>query len=807
MAGAVSCMDTNDDDDIELLGGTHVVELAGPFGADCARFLASLGARVTRVVSPRSPVAATGADRAAFMDVGPGPHCVELDLRRGPDAEAFRELLAGADFLIESAEPHWLHAAGFDDAALEALNPRLIHASITPFGRTGPYSAYRGGELVASAMSGALRTIGYEDRAPVKEALDACTFHACAAAATGVMFAHHERGRSGRGQHVDVALQEVSFSRNTVGIITWQFDRRKLGRSGPALRYGRARVRCVWELRDGYAFHSLMSGRLGAPANAALSRWMDECGCDNPIREVDWLRYDRSALPAATRAIWEQAIANFFRARTKHEIATEGRRRGINASVAQAPEDVLADPQLHARGYFEQVALPDGRSLLRPSYFLKARTPRAHASKLARPAPPAASPAAGPTARGLPLAGVKVLDFSWALVGSLTTKNLADHGAQVIKVESSTRPCLTRMDIQIEASSATSLDDKPWFAHLNTSKLGLRLDMKHPRARAVLDPLLQWADVVVENFSPGTLRKLGLDYERLCARRPDLIMVSGSIYGQTGPLAHEWGIDGTAAALSGRLQLTGWPDRAPVIPGGVPYGDVVVPQFMAAAVAAALEARRRTGQGCYLDASMVEVCTQQTAAALFAAQLGQQPQGQPGRRPGRSGNRSPDVLLQGVYPSLGQDRWIAISLFEPSDWHKLGALIGGQWPDAEALYQADEAWLDSIDQRIGAWTAQSGDFALMERLQAEGIAAGVVADLEDLVERDPQLRVRGALAPLDHPRLGRFGHHVVPYRLSRTPAQMTPAPLLGQHTRTICQQILGMSDADYDALAAADLFV
>jgi crotonobetainyl-CoA:carnitine CoA-transferase CaiB-like acyl-CoA transferase len=800
----VSCVDIDHldtDDESELLGGAHVVELAGRFGADCARFLASLGARVTRVTTP-SRSGAEPLPYTEFLDAGPRRECVELDLRSPADADAFRELLAAADFLVESAEPDWLRARGFDDAALEALNPRLIHASITPFGRTGPYSGYRAGELVASAMSGALRTIGYEDRAPVKEALEACTFHACAAAATGMLFAHHERGQSGRGQHVDVALQEVSFSRNTVGIIAWQFDRRKLGRSGPALRYSHAKVRCVWPLLDGHAFHSLMSGRLGAPANAALSQWMDECGCDNPFRDVDWLRYDRSRLPAATRAIWEQAIAGFFRTRTKQEIATEGRRRGINASVAQAPMDVLADPQLRARGFFERVALPDGRSLLRPGYFMKARRPPGRPARAKSVATGDRQPGARAADRGLPLAGVKVLDFSWALVGSLTTKNLADHGAHVIKLESSTRPCLTRMDLQIEASSATSLDDKPWFAHLNTSKLGLRLDLKHPKARAVLDPLLQWADVVVENFSPGTMQKLGLDYDSLCARRPDLIMVSGSIYGQTGPLAHEWGIDGTAAALSGRLELTGWPDRAPVVPGGVPYGDVVVPQLMAAAVAAALECRRRTGQGRYLDASMVEVCTQQMAAALLAAQLGQVD-----KAPGRSGNRSPGVLLQGVYPCLGHDRWIAISLFQPGDWDKLGALIGGPWPSIETLAAADDAWLDAIDQRIGAWTAQFGDFALMERLQAEGIAAGVVADLEDLIERDPQLRARGALQPLEHACLGRFGHHAVPYRLSHTPAQMTPAPLLGQHTRVICQQILGMSDADYDALASADLFV
>src|SRR5690606_33366281 len=139
------------------------------------------------------------------------------------------------------------------------------------------------------------------------------------------------------------------------------------------------------------------------------------------------------------------------------------------------------------------------------------------------------------------------------------------------------------------------LDDKPWFSHFNSSKLSLQLNMKHPQMREVIDPLIEWADVIVENFSPGTMEKLGLDYATIRQRRPDIIMVSGSVFGQTGPYAKNWGVDGTGAALAGRLYLTGWPDRNPVTPS-VPYGDVVLPCYMAAAVAAALDHRRRTGQ-------------------------------------------------------------------------------------------------------------------------------------------------------------------------------------------------------------------
>ncbi|MEO6341129.1 MAG: CoA transferase [Caulobacteraceae bacterium] len=398
----------------------------------------------------------------------------------------------------------------------------------------------------------------------------------------------------------------------------------------------------------------------------------------------------------------------------------------------------------------------------------------------------------------LPLAGVKVLDFSWALVGSFTTKNFADFGAMVIKVESSTRPCLSRIDAQVAASSRSSFDDKPWFIHMNTSKLGLRLNMKHPRWREVIDPLLEWADVVVENFSPGTMASLGLDYATLSQRRPDIIMLSGSVYGQTGPLSREWGVDGTGAALSSRLFLTGWPDRAPVTPSVVPYGDVILPPFMAAAAAAALDYRRRTGKGQHIDASMYEMCVQQMAPALAAAQLDGRPQ--------RMGERATDVLYQGVFPTLGDDRWIAISAADQAAWNRLTEAVGGEWPSAAIIAHAAPALLDEIDRRVGEWTADFDGFALMRELQAAGVAAGVVADASDLLHRDPQLRARGFVEMLDNPALGPFEHLALPYKLSRTPARMTTAPALGQHNKEIVCGVAGLSDGAFQELHASGLF-
>jgi crotonobetainyl-CoA:carnitine CoA-transferase CaiB-like acyl-CoA transferase len=570
------------------------------------------------------------------------------------------------------------------------------------------------------------------------------------AAAAGAMAAYYARLTSGRGQHVDVSVQEVAFSRNVNGILVWQFDRRKLHRVGGALNYGKATVGCIWRLADGWCFHSLMTGRFGAPANQALADWIDECGLPNPLTSVDWLRYNRSTLAAATRAEWERAIAAFFSTRTREEMRSEGRRRGINACVVEAPGDVLADPHLEARGFW---ADDGGRKS--PARF-------ARITAAAATAPPLEGRAAG---RGGPLAGIRVLDFSWALVGSITTKILGDLGADVIKVESRTRPCLSRLDVQVAASRPDDLDDKPWFAHLNTTKRSLALDLKRPESREIVAPLLGWADAVVENFSPGTMEKLGLGYATLSAAHPGLVMASGSVYGQTGPLAREWGVDGTGGALSGRTYLTGWPDRDPVVPGAVPYGDVVVPYVIAACVVAGLAQRLRGGRGCHVDAAMYEICVQQMAPAIRAAQAGPAPQ--------RAGNADPAVALQDVYPARGDDRWVAISAFDEVDLARLHDLAGGR--------------------PLEEWTREHDEHALVAALQRAGIAAGVVQDIEDLLERDPMLRERGALVELPHPKLGRFGHVRTPLTFSRTDVEPFRAPALGEHSHEIALELAGLT--------------
>ena len=725
---------------MKALDGLRVLAWHGAADSALARFLAELGATIQ-------------------------PCDTRLDAAQ----------LATADILIEQIGLARLAETGVTRPQIEAANPRLVHVSVTAFGSSGPRARWRGSELVASATSGILRLVGDIDREPVKEALDACGFHADMVAACGAVAAIHARSTTGKGQHVDVSIQEVAFSRNVNSVLVWQFDRRRLQRAGGAVSYGRVTVRCIWPLKDGFCFHSLMTGRFGAPANQALSEWMDEAGVANPLRAVDWLRYNRSTLDADTRALWETAIEAFFRTRTRDDINGEGRRRGINATVVAAPADVLADPHLRARGFWSTTA---GETM--PGRFVSMTPGRAVEKATAlRKSAPSISMSQGP------LAGVRVLDFSWALVGSITTKTLGDLGCEVIKVESRSRPCLSRLDVQVTASRADSLDDKPWFAHLNTSKLSLSLDMKHPANREVLDPLIEWADVVVENFSPGTMEKLGLDYPRLAARNPGLVMASGSVFGQTGPLAQSWGVDGTGAALSSRTLFTGWPDRAPVIPSAAPYGDVIVPYAMAASVVAALEQRRHSGRGCHIDASMYELCVQQMRGAFTGG----------GANAARRGNADPAAFQQGVYATQGTERWVAVTFETRMQWNSFAEAQSLHGDDAEARETA-----------LVHWFAARRDHETVAQLQDFGIAAGVLQDIEDLFERDPLIETRHALVPLVHPILGSFGHMRTPIDFSRSRCQPFRAPSIGEHNRQIAAAVCGLSARRIDELERLGVF-
>lgn len=399
------------------------------------------------------------------------------------------------------------------------------------------------------------------------------------------------------------------------------------------------------------------------------------------------------------------------------------------------------------------------------------------------------------------LDGIKVLDFGWALVGSLTTKQLADHGAQVVRVESLARIDLPRTNRMTSNSANNNPDDKPWFTHLNTSKYSMCLNLKCREAHIIVERLIRWADVFNSNFTPGTLGKLGLDYDYVKTINPGIIMVAGSAYGQTGSLAREWGVDGTGGALSGYLDLTGWPDRGPVGPN-VPYGDVVLPFFIATAIVAALDYRRRTGKGQYIDASMLEACVHQVTPSLLDWEAN-------GHLQTRNGNRIANAAPHGVFPCRGDDRWCAIAVFKEEEWLAFCQVTGNpawtQDPKFSNL-SARKANEDALEGLIAEWTRQHEAEEVMEKLQAAGVPAGVVNTMQDIFENDPQLREREFLVTLEHPVIGACSHPNPPYKLSKTKAQIRTSPCMGEHTEYVCTQLLRIPDEEFFRLWQLGIF-
>jgi benzylsuccinate CoA-transferase BbsF subunit len=399
------------------------------------------------------------------------------------------------------------------------------------------------------------------------------------------------------------------------------------------------------------------------------------------------------------------------------------------------------------------------------------------------------------------LAGVKVLDFGWALVGSLTGKYLGDFGAEVVRVESKNRYDLIRSHRIVNSPGAGTPDGNPTFTHLNTSKYGITINLKHPRVHEAIDPLIRWADVVNANFIPGTLEHLGLGYDYMNSINPQIIMAEGSVYGKKGPTIDMQGVDGNGGALSGYLDLTGWPDRDPNFPNAA-YGDVVLPFFLVSAVVSALEAKRKTGRGMHIDAAMLDVNVQMITPALLDWQANKHIQT-------RSGNRIAYAAPHGVFPCLGDDRWCAIAVFSEQEWKDFCSVIGNpDWTcDAKfanlALRKANE---DELEKLVSDWTSQHSAEEIMQSLQKNGVSAGVVQNARDVMDNDIHFQKRKMLKPIKHPVLGVFNHPDPPFKISHHRPHIRTSPCLGEHNEFVLTELAGLSDRKFIELFNAGVF-
>jgi benzylsuccinate CoA-transferase BbsF subunit len=390
----------------------------------------------------------------------------------------------------------------------------------------------------------------------------------------------------------------------------------------------------------------------------------------------------------------------------------------------------------------------------------------------------------------LPLAGLKILDFSWVGVGPITVKYLADHGATVIRVESQMRLDVVRLGPPWH-DAKPGIERSQFYASWNTSKYGLALDLTKPEARAVARRLAAWADVVVESFTPHVMRDWGLGWEDLRQLNPRLVMMSTCLQGQTGPHAEFPGFGQLMAALSGFYEISGWPDRPPSPPYGA-YTDFIVPRLAATALLAAIDHQRRTGEGQYIDVSQFEASLHFLAPALLDYEL-------TGTVATRAGNRADHASPYGTYPCAGDDRWIALSVASDDAWRALATTLERPaWlADARfATHAGRVAHAEVLDALVARATRDHDAGELARRLQAAGIAAGPVESALDL-HADPVLAGWGFFQWLEHPARPPAPYEGHALRLAETPGRLRwAAPTLGEHTALVLREVLGMGDEE-----------
>ena len=388
-----------------------------------------------------------------------------------------------------------------------------------------------------------------------------------------------------------------------------------------------------------------------------------------------------------------------------------------------------------------------------------------------------------------PLEGVRVVDFSRVIVGPLTAKALSDNGALVVKIEGRARPDVHRVAAPFK-DGITGFNRSGPFNEDNTGKLSVALNLAHPKGVEVAKKFAAWADIAVENFAGGAMKRMGLGYEELKKVKPDIIMVSSCMQGQTGPYASHPGYGYHLAALSGLKSIAGWPDRKP---GDLRfYTDFIAPHFHISIILAALLYRRRTGKGTYIDLSQFENSVHFSAPLILDYMVNQ-------RVADRMGNRSPCAAPHGAYRCRGEDRWCAIAILTDRHWESLCKVIGNPaWtknPKFTTLLARKENE-EELDRLLEEWTINRPAEEVMHLMQAVGVAAGVLQNGEELMEHDPQLKHRHLFWELEHPEVGKYRARGTSFVLSKSPTELRRAPLLGEHNEYALKEILGMSDEE-----------
>ena len=786
MSGALRCL--------------RVVELAcGVSGSFCGKLLADLGATVLKIERPGGdpvrgygPFPGGGVDPAKsglFLYLNENKLAATLDATEGDGRSELDRLCRAADVLVESV--------GFEAPRLESLrrsHPGLVIVSLTPFRSSGAMRGWRAGELGIVHASG----LGWETpfnqvedperQPPLKPFGHQVLLLAGWVSAVAALVALRRRDRTGEGDHVEVTELEAA----------WHALRPNFAFASHESKEGTNRARLVQRRTWGLPWIYRAADGWVSIAVIADSHW-------KAIREMmgdpDWAR---SPLFDSARGRYQNsdavrpALADWIAGEKRERLYEDGQARHVPVFPLQDVSDLVASPHLRSRAFFRKVTEDGVGEVLYPGYALRWSTSAGPARRRGAPRPGAddrieflsacaQSPSArrehaAPAAGALPLSGVRILDFGWVVAVPFATSWLGALGADVVRVESASRPDPARF-LAVVPGAPAGPNASPYYNHLNLSKRSIAIDLSRPGARDLVRRLVPRFDVVVENFTVGHLEGWGLGYDQLRALRADVILLSASPLGQTGPESRCVGWGPNTQAWAGLSALTGYAGGAPCGIGGT-WPDFTAAIAIAFAILAALHHRDRTGEGQRIDLALSEVILSMLPEAFLEWSMN-------GRAPERAGNGDPCHAPHDVYRCRGDDAWVAISVEEDAEWPPLARAIGRPgWAAELATASGRRRHRDEIDGAIAAWTATRDPFEVERELQAAGARASAIRNTEQVL-LDPALRELCVSAA--HPVTGSNPILGFPARFHGFRHRITPAPLLGADTEAVLLE-LGIED-------------
>ncbi len=769
------------------LGAFRILDLTQGLGQYATRLLADLGADVIRIEPPDGGAARRaspfGSDRPgpnrslAFLHLNANKRSVVLDLEdEGNHARLF-QLASGSDALVEDFLPGYLEGLGLGYARTRAANPAIVFTSVTPFGQAGPHAKMQGSDLIAQAMSDWLWNVGDEGDHPCAAPGDPSMHIGGTHGALGTLLALYARRRSGKGQHVDVSVQEaMTASASSFPIGRFSAATQIMRRMGSDTNA--AGVNC-YPCSDGYAQMNIHFAQLWQK----LVEWIDHPVLQDPY----WLSIEARSESAE---VAEEIIKEFTASMTTEEFVSGARHRGLPVAPVNTFSDVRRSPVLLGRNWFQEVAHPELGEINMPGFpwTMSATPPRySRSAPLIGEHTEGALQSAGAdghqpiqeggTQDGPPLKGIRVIDLTRAWAGPFCTRLLADYGAEVIKIESG------KFDTQREGRAGT-------YTELNRNKMSITIDLHQPDGQALVKRLAEQSDVLVNNYRPGTLERFNLGYEELREVNPNIIVLSMPGYGSTGPGRLYASHGAQLMADSGMYYIWGQPDT-PV----ERRGRAAIPDFLggaqgALAVTAALHARDAIGSGQEIEIAQLEALVAALGVGLLDSSVNS-------RDWEPSGNRKADAAPYDVYACRGRDAYCAITCVTNEQWKALCYALGRAHLANDARFatledRAENA--DTLDEIITAWTSDLTPRQVMYLLQKAGVPAAVVQTGED-VYFDVHLRERGFVVPVDDPESGRMDVTGLSIHLTETPGrqEMDGRPVFGGANDYVFDTLLKLS--------------